>query len=96
MATLKDVFAEIEKDGRVCPQPMKWSELWNMLPNKRRRGNGWEPSLPLILAAWYDTPVLSKKRRLREHIEWAAKHQALDSVYAFLVSLRRDEWYYGD
>jgi hypothetical protein len=30
--------------------------------------------LPLILAAWLDTPVLAKMKRLREHIEWARDH----------------------
>jgi len=29
----------------VCPQPMRWNELYEMLPAKKRVGNGWEPPL---------------------------------------------------
>jgi hypothetical protein len=57
MATKEEVLAEAQRNNRVCPQPQKWSELYELLPNKRRKGNGWEPSLPLILAAWWDAPV---------------------------------------
>jgi len=95
MTTLQDLISEIEKNDRVCPQPTKWNELYEILPDKKRKGNGWEPSLPLILVAWYDTSIIAKKLRLREHIEWASEHGCLDSVYSFLVSLKDDEWYYG-
>ena len=96
MATLDEVLMEIEKDGRICPQPQKWNELWEMLPNKKRKGAGWEPPLPLILAAWWDTPILMKKLRIQEHIRWAEQNEALDSVYEFLKSLDCDDWYYCD
>ena len=96
MATLSEVIKEIQKDGRVCPQPSKWQELWEMLPNKKRKGVRWEPPLPLILAAWDDTPAISKKIRIHEHIRWAKKHGVLDTVYEFLKSLKKDDWYYGE
>lgn len=96
MATLNDVLIEVEKNERVCPQPMKWNELWEMLPNKRRKGTGWEPSLPLILAAWWDTPILLKKLRLREHLEWASQHGCINTVYNFLINLNEDDWYHGE
>ena len=96
MATINEVFAETEKNGRVCPQPSRWNELWELLPNRQRKGNGWEPSLPLILAAWGDTPILLKKLRLREHLEWAQKHGCLDTVYEFLVNLKEEDWYHGE
>ena len=38
-----------------------------MLPDRRREGSGWEPPLPLILAAWHTTSALSKMLRLEEH-----------------------------
>ncbi len=96
MIEIEDVVSEANKNKRVCPQPMKWNELYEMLPNKKRNGSGWEPSLPLILAAWWDTPIFAKKLRLREHIEWASEHGCLDTVYAFLTNLEEDEWYHGD
>ena len=97
MITVEDVLAEAQKNKRVCPQPQKWQELYELLPNKKRKGLGWEPALPLILAAWWDTPAMSKMLRLREHIEWAALHGCLDQVHGFIQSLSEDEWHHiGD
>jgi hypothetical protein len=96
MVNLEDVFAEADKNGRVCPLPMKWNELYELLPVKKRIGNGWEPSLPLILAAWQDTPIISKKLRLKEHLEWAANHGCLDIVYNFLLKLREEDWFHDN
>lgn len=64
-------------NDRVCPQPQRWQALWEMLPDRKRAGSGWQPSVPLILAAWHDTPAILKMARLAEHIEWAAAHGAL-------------------
>lgn len=96
MTTLSEVIQEIEKDGRICPQPDKWHKLWEMLPNKKRKGAGWEPPLPLILAAWYDAPIILKKIRIQEHIKWAETHGMLEDVYNFLKSLKPEDWYYGE
>ena len=94
MATLEDVLAEGQKNQRVCPQPQKWNELYQLLPDKRRKGNGWEPALPLILAAWWDTPALLKMLRFREHVEWASRHGALDAVHDFLTTLDETDWHH--
>lgn len=68
---LQSLIDYCSENERVCPMPSKWNDLWEMLPNRSRVGGGWEPALPLILAAWYDTPVMLKVLRLREHLEWA-------------------------
>jgi len=95
--TLEDVLAESAKNDRVCPQPQEWQKLYEMLPDKKQKGAGWEPPLPLILAAWWDTPALSKMLRLREHLEWAESHGILSDVAAFLSSLPEDQWHHtGD
>ena len=83
----------VRSDGRVCPMPDYWNKLWEMLPDKKRLGSGWEPSLPLILAAWWDTPALSKMLRLQEHIRYAAEHGVLDEVDKFLRALSNDQWF---
>ena len=68
-----------------------------MLPNRRRVGSGWEPPLPLILAAWDTTSDRPKMLRLAHHIEWAATHGALDAVDKFLRALREEDWHHvGD
>ena len=94
--TAQSLIAFCREKGRVCPQPMAWNELYEMLPNKRRVGLGWEPPLPLILAAWWDTPALPKMLRLAEHIEWAEQHGCLDTVGDYLRGLREEDWYHSE
>lgn len=94
MISIEKVLVEIEKNDRVCLQPMLWNDLYEMLPSKKRVGDGWEPGLPLILAAWWNTPVLLKKLRFREHIEWANEHSCLEEVYSFISTLDEKDWYH--
>ena len=42
-----------------------------LLPDRRRVGHGWEPAVPLIFAAWWESPGLAKNLRFLEHLEWA-------------------------
>ena len=94
MLNIEAVLAESKKNNRVCPQPQRWNELYHMLPAKCRKGNGWEPSLPLILGAWWDTPDLSKKIRFEEHLRWAETHDSLVQVHSFLTGLTEDQWHH--
>jgi hypothetical protein len=64
-----------------------------MLPNRQRRGVGWEPPAPLILAAWWNTTDAEKRERFRLHIQWAGDHGALEEVAAMIAALRREDWY---
>jgi hypothetical protein len=82
------------ENGRVCPLPQKWSELYERLPNKTRVGMASEPALPLILAAWHDTPVQAKMQRLADHIRWADKHGRLPQIGTYLRNLREEDWYH--
>lgn len=83
----------VRAEGRICPMPLEWNALWDMLPDKRRIGNGWDPQLPLILAAWWDASPMAKRIVLEEHIQYAAEHNALDLVDDFLRNLRPDQWF---
>ena len=94
MVTIDEVLRESQKNNRICPLPYKWQELFDILPEKRRTNTSWEPSPPLILAAWATTPALYKVIRLKEHIEWAASHHYLDEVYSFLCGLQEDQWFH--
>lgn len=95
--SVQSLIAYCRENGRVCPMPQRWSALWELLPNRTRVGAGWQPALPLILAAWDDTPGLLKMLRLAEHIEWAAQHGGLEPVARFLRALSEDEWFHlGD
>jgi hypothetical protein len=94
--TLQGLLDFCKSNGRVCPMPQRWNELWEMLPNRTRVGAGWKPALPLILAAWHEAPFLTKMLRLQEHIEWADKHASLDAISIFLRGLPETEWLHVD
>ena len=91
---LDDLLAYVRSEKRVCPNPQEWHQLWEMLPDKKRVGQGREPPLPLILDAWWDTPALSKMVRLEEHIRYAYQHGVLEQVDAFLRQLKPEQWFY--
>lgn len=91
---IENLVAYCRENNRVCPLPTHWNRLWEMLPNRKRVGAGWQPPAPLILAAWHDTPAALKMLRLSEHIEWAAQHSALEDVASFLRNLREEDWYH--
>ena len=90
--TVESLIAYCRENRRVCPQPTLWNELWEILPGRRRVGSGWEPPLPLILAAWHTTSALSKMLRLEEHIRWAEENGALETVAAFVHGLPEEDW----
>ena len=97
MISIEAVLAEAKKNDRVCPQPQRWNELYQLLPNRQRKGNAWEPPLPLILAAWWDTPALPKKLRFEEHLRWAETHGCLELIDSFICALAEDQWHHiGD
>ena len=80
-------------NGRVCPEPQPWNKLWEMLPERERRGASWEPPPPLILAAWWETSDAEKRERFIEHLRYADRHGALGEVEKFLASLSKDQWH---
>jgi hypothetical protein len=97
MMTLNDLLELSKEDGRICPQPLKWKKFYELLPGKKQQSHGgWEPSLPLILAAWYEAAPALKAQRFESHIKWAAEHGALEKAFAFLASLNPEDWYFGD
>src|ERR1700741_3968707 len=68
---LEQLLSYCRENGRVCPVPMRWNVLYQMLPETRQKEVGWEPSLPLILAAWWESSDGDKQERLAGHIRWA-------------------------
>jgi hypothetical protein len=81
-------------NGRVCPAPMRWNELYGSLPGTRREGLGWEPPLPLILAAWHEASNSQKQERFESHLRWAEDHGALEPIAKFLHSLDEADWHH--
>lgn len=83
-----------KQNNRICPQLKYWNELWVKLKNKQQSAKGWVPSVPLILAAWWETPPVFKQIRFLQHIYWAAENDQLQEICEFLQKLGDDDWFY--
>jgi hypothetical protein len=92
--TAETLIAYCRENGRVCPQPILWHELFQMLPNARRTPYGWNLNVPLILGAWGEDDRL-KQERLAEHIRWAEENNFIDEISRFLRCLREEDWFHG-
>jgi len=93
MTTVEEIMDAATKAGRVCPQPGEWHRLWELLPDRRRKGAGWNPSLPLILAAWNNTSDAEKRDRFHLHLRWAQEHNALAQITDFITNLKPEDWH---
>ena len=94
MNTKTDVEAYIEEcraKERVCPVPIKWNELFELI---KRRTNAKNLSSPLILAAWWDTPNLVKMMRFEEHLKFAYDNGEFENVKRFLDNLIEEQWHH--
>lgn len=90
---LTSLWAYCTQKERVIPRD--WNKLYKMLVNRRQLpSGGWEPALPLILAAWHETDADQKQQRFREHLEWAGSQDQLGMIGAYLRSLHEAEWFH--
>lgn len=78
------------------PVPMKWNELWELLPDRKRVGHSYELAPPLILNGWVFSDDDDKRSRLLVHIEWANEKGVLKDAADFLYGLQEDDWHYKD
>ncbi len=91
--SLESLWAYCSADRRVIPRD--WQKVYEMLASKRQLPTGgWEPPLPLILAAWHETTPLEKQLRFREHIQWAAEQDQLNLLGKYLRASREEDWYH--
>ncbi len=95
-SNLSELKEFCQLNERICPQPQLWNDLWNILKDKKQTGNQWQPSLPLILAAWWETSILSKRIRFFEHLDWSEKHGQLKEIIDFLLNLKEEQWFHGN
>ena len=93
METFDSLWQFSTVNERVIPKD--WNKLYSILKNTRQKpSGGWEPSLPLILAAWNNTSSIEKQLRFKEHILWASEQNQLDEVGFYLRSLTENDWYH--
>jgi hypothetical protein len=82
----------IYSDRKTIDHALAVATLRFLARHKRRIE--WVPTLPLILAAWWDTDLQAKSARSQEHIEWAHKHDVLDRFLKFLLGLPESAWFH--
>lgn len=93
METFETLWQFCTDSNRVIPKD--WNKLYGMLKNKKQKpSGGWEPSLPLKLAAWDVTMPLEKQLRFKEHIQWATNNGQIEEIASYLKSLPETEWYH--
>lgn len=91
--TFEDLWAYCTANNRLVPMPLLWSELYGRLRNTRQKpSGGWEPSPPLILAAWHHSMPIEKQLRFREHLEWASQQGQILEIDQFLRQLPEEQW----
>ena len=88
---IEALWSELDRDRRVCLMPQHWVKLYELLPNRINTFTTRKPERPLILGAW-DVSDEAKKRRMREHIQWAIDHGAAETVFDFLKT-KTDKWF---
>ncbi|MEP2774426.1 MAG: hypothetical protein ABJQ29_15640 [Luteolibacter sp.] len=87
------LWIQCTTNNRLVPIPEQWNKLYGMLKKTRQNpSGGWEPPLPLILAAWHHSMPFEKQLRFKEHLQWAEKEGQLNEIGAFLRSLQEEEW----
>jgi DNA modification methylase len=93
METFESLWDCCTINNRLIPKD--WQKLYNMLKNKRQKpSGGWEPALPLVLAAWHNTMPIEKQLRFKEHIQWAAENGQIEEIGAYIRSLSEENWYH--
>ena len=88
--TTKETFESLWEycisNNHVCPIPLKWNSLFNMLKNNDQL------NLPLILNGWEMSSSLEKNLRFKEHVQSASHTKQLDEVKNYLSSLSEEDW----
>jgi hypothetical protein len=91
--TFEALWAYCTEDKRAIPRD--WNKLYQKLKNKNQKpSGGWEPPLPLILAAWDATMPIEKQLRFKSHLEWARDQGQLAEIGQYLRSLNDSDWYH--
>ncbi|GAC1527820.1 MAG: hypothetical protein NVS2B4_05400 [Ramlibacter sp.] len=89
---LDELMIEARRNNRVCPRLDAWGTLYDMLPDKQMVDGKPVPPPPISPQAWRITSAMVKRLCLRDHLEWAASHDAVMPVLILLRSLPEAHW----
>jgi hypothetical protein len=91
--SFESLWAFCTANDRVVPK--HWDKFYKRLSNTRQLpSGGWEPALPLILAAWHETTPIEKQLRFKEQIEWANIQGQIEEIGIYLRHLGEHDWYH--
>ena len=77
------------RNNRVCPRPLQWAALYDLLGGDRKPDLPIPPVQPWL---WSHLSGLQKRLRFREHVEWAERHGKLAEMAKFMGSLAEGDW----
>jgi hypothetical protein len=92
--SLNELYFEIKRENRVCPNPIYWNELHEIIIRAAIHQIQ-EPPLPLILGAWWESSNLDKANRLVELLNWADKNCVSNVAWAYIMALKEVEWHHN-
>ena len=81
---------EILKNNRICPQPQHWNKLWEVIKSKTDE----KISMPLILAAWWETSDDEKLERFKHHLKTAERLNVSKEVELYIHSMNENDWHH--
>jgi hypothetical protein len=77
-------------NSRICPLPMHWNELYEILVRETGDPNVLKP---LILAGWNFTSDGEKRQRFRYHLKLINKND-INPAREFMNGLKEEKWYH--
>lgn len=87
---LDDIMSLARRHNRVCPLPAAWAGLRDALVPFAPAGD--PPPGPVDGDAWRVVPPMQKRLRLKDQLEWAERHRALETAWRYLEGLIEEEW----
>ena len=92
--SLSNLLDYAQSNNRVCPKPIFWIQLWELLLARKKSDGGWQLSGPPIRAAWRHTTDWEKHKRFSDQICWASDHGMFEIVVQFVRSLKENQWHH--
>ena len=79
-----------EEKNRVCPVPLKWMEVMNII----KVTPGEPGSLTSLVLGGWDSTHEEKRDRLKKQIEYASENQDIfQNLQRFILRLKDEDWY---
>lgn len=85
--SVQTVMTQARRHNRVCPVEREWNRLYAAL-----QAAGPDAPAPLTGSELRRSPPLVRRIRVRDQVEWAARHGILGEVHSLLESLPEDHW----